>query len=477
MLQLWNKSIFLLLCAIVVNSCGFMDLRPIGIDITPNRMDSLLSDSYSPVIIRFDTEVIKNETEGILQVSSDYGQQRGDKYWIGNVLYFVPIQGWTPGIRYTLNLTGTVRSVDGREMRIEHFVSFYAINKNEAPVLEWFSPSNGESIGTNNPVFEFHFSKSMNKLSVESALNLEGIGGKTYEWSADDKVLKVIPDNSLNPWISYRWNIRDSAKSIDGVPVPKTYSGNFTTDLDQTLPFVANVYPVLFSDGFWFPTGANIETGLGQGHGIAVSFNKPIGENALRSLRFEPSLTGRTEFLSETSIVFIFTRDPEPETIYTLIVSGDTKDNEGLKIGEDYKVYFVPDIPILNILSITTDSGAFMDNFTEINNILPVNIHDGTGELTFSVHFSLPFNFEEKLTMPQKITLTPFFPRTLPPIALQYINWISDDRLLMRWEGLTAGDNDIHYYRLTIPGGRGGISSSAGYYMKHDITIILEAIK
>jgi hypothetical protein len=454
-----------------------MDLRPIEVKTEPEITDSLLPDFFSPVIISFDTEMLKDETEGIMQISSEIGSVKGDKYWDNNDLYFVPIQGWTAGIRYTLSLSGTVRSVDGREIRIERFVSFYAINKNSPPVLEQYSPADGSSIGTNNTVFEFNFSCSMDKHTVESALTIEGIGNKTYEWQDNDKKLKVTPDKALSPWTMYRWNLKESAKSIDGVPLPKAYSGYFTTDLDQVLPNITDVYPVLFSEGCWYPTAINLETGLRSGQGIAVSFNKPMGDNILRSLRFEPSLTGRTEMLSENSIVYIFSKDPDPEIIFTLIVSGDTRDSEGLKIGSDYRLNFTADIPYLNVLSVTAGDDQFIEDFSSISNIFPIFVDQGTGVITFSIHFSLMFGLEEKQITPQKINLLPFFPRTLPPIVLRYINWISDDRLLMQWEGLNTGGDVPNYYKLTIPGGKNGINPDTGIFMKKDIVIYLEAVK
>jgi hypothetical protein len=79
--------------------------------------------------------------------------------------------------------------------------------------------------------------------------------------------------------------------------------------------------------------------------------------------------------------------------------------------------------------------------------------------------------------MPQKITISPFFPRTIDPSALCYVHWFSDDYLLMQWEGLSAGDEVPFYYKLTIPGGKGGIFSNSGFYMKEDVIIYLEAIK
>jgi len=476
MFRFWNKA-RILLCVILITSCGFIDLRPIGFEIEPDETDSLLPDPYSPMILKFDTEMKKDDVEGIMQINSDIGSVKGDKHWEENDLYFIPVQGWTAGVRYTLSLLGTLRSVDGREMRIERFVSFYAINKNPPPLLEQHIPANGSSIGTNNVVFEFHFSRSMEKHTVESAFTFEGIGNKTFEWLDDDKILKVTPDKSLSPWIMYKWNLKDSAKSIDGVPLPKTYSGYFTTDLDKTLPQVTSVYPVIFSDGCWYPTGTNLETGLRSGHGIAVSFNKPMGENVLRSLRFEPSLTGRAEMLSEKSIVYIFTKNPEPETTYTLIVSGDAKDSEGLKIGGDYKLNFNVDIPYLNVISISAPNGQLMENFSPTNNVFPVHVEQGTGQITLSIHFSLMFGLEEKQNAPQKITLSFFFPKYLPPVALRDIQWSSDDRLFMQWEGLSAGGEIPHYYKLTIPGGKNGIISDLGFFMKEDLVLYLEAVK
>jgi len=417
----------------------------------------------------------KNDAEKILQITSDTGVVRGDFIWNGNDLYFTPVPGWTAGIRYTMSLSGTMRSVDGRELKVQRFISFYAINKNEPPLLEWHFPCDGASVGTCDLVPEFHFSCSMDRLTVESALTIEGIGNKTFEWSDDDKILKVIVDKPPSPWISCRWNLRDSAKSKDGVPLPIAYSGYFTTNLDKTLPCVTSVFPVLNSDGSWYPTGSCLETGLAPGQSIAVVFNKPMGENVLRSLRFEPAVTGRTELLSEKSIVYIFNKDPEPETTYTLTISSETKDSEGLKIGTDYRISFIPDIPFLTVLSFHANFGPVTENLSS-NIVLPVYVESATQELFFSIRFSLGLTMEEKQNSAQKIMITPFFPRTLPPVALQNVNWLSDDRMFMCWEGLTAGSQQTpHYYKLTIPGGKGGINNGMGMYMKEDLVIYLEA--
>lgn len=465
----------ILLIFTVIIACGFIDLRPIRYSVKPYGLDDVLDNADSPLIVSFDTEMIKKDAESVIQVYSDHGAVRGDFHWNDNSLYFVPVSGWTAGIKYTLTINGSIRSRDGRELRIQHFVSFYAINKEAPPVLEKHYPADGESVGTNNFILELHFSTPMDRLSVESSVSIDGIGNKSFEWSDEDKVLKVAAEKTLAVWSSYNWSLKESAKSTNGVPVPKQYSGSFTTNLDQLLPEVVRVYPVSFSYGSWSATGAEIETGLALGEGIAVEFNKAMDESVLRSTRFEPSLSGRTEMLADNKLVYIFTRNPEPETLYTLIISGDTKDTEGLKIGKEYRISFMPDIPYLKVLSFKEGNNPAIENsFSGI--VLPITVEEGTGKAVFSIRFSLPLNNEEKQNITQRIILSPFFPKTLPPAALQFVDWFSNDRVLMRWEGLEAGnDEEKNYYKLTIPGGRGGISAG-GLYMKEDFNIYLEAL-
>jgi hypothetical protein len=456
-----------------------MDLRPVEVEVEPGVSNSLLAEENSPVILKFNTQMVKNEAEGILQISSDSGVVNGDRFWDGNNLYFVPIAGWTAGTRYILSVSGTIRAVDGRELRIEHFVSFYAVNKNEPPFLEWYSPQDGESTGTGDVCFEFHFSRSMNRLSVESALTTEGIGNKTFEWSDNDKELKVSPGEKLSALSLYKWNLKDSAKSTDGVPLVKAYSSFFITDLDKTVPQVIDVYPVVNTNGQWFPKGSKIETDLRPTEGIAVVFNKPMGENALRSLRFEPALSGRMEFLSEKSVVYIFTRNPEPEKIYTLIVSGDTTDLSGLKIGDDYKINFTPDIPYLNILSFSVvDNSSILDSNSS-SAVLAVPVNSAAGEIFIYIRFSLPLSNEEKQNIALKINLGLFFPKSIYSgnPTLKKVTWTGDDFLLMQWEGLTAGGENQYFYKFSIPGGKGGINLADGTYMKEDFIVYLEAVK
>ncbi|MDR0583225.1 MAG: Ig-like domain-containing protein [Treponema sp.] len=455
-----------------------MDLRGIGLSVSPGKSGKVLPDEYSPVVLSFDTEMRKEETESILQINSDTGSVTGDCFWKDKQLFFVPSPPWTAGTRYVLNLSGTVYSMDGRELRLERYISFFAINKSEAPGLEWFSPADGESVEAGALRMELRFSLPMEISSVESAFAIDGAGEKRFEWSDDDRVLKVTTEKALLPWTAYHWNLNDSAKSRDGVPLTKKISAQFSTDLDKLVPRVLRVYPVISSDGRWLPTGSGIEEGLGPGQGILVEFNKPMGENVLRSLRFDPNLAGRTESLSDKSIVFIPSRDPEPETAYTLVVSADTRDSGGLKLGEDYHVTFIPDIPFLRILSFNVEGAAVSDFDNNSTVRIPLDSKN-QGILRFTIRFSLPFSDEAKQNTALLISLNPYFPETLDSTALRSVTWQhSDDLLTMEWERLKAGSADeAHFYRLLIPGGKGGINNGGSMYFKEDQVLYLEAVQ
>ena len=468
-------SVIIIIKIIIFSSCAFVDLRPIKISTSPEKQNSILSDEHSPISVTFNTAMNKKEAENLLIVSCDAGIVNGDRFWKGDTLFFIPAAGWTAGTRYLLGLCGFAGSVDGREIRLERYVSFYALNRSASPLIEWYSPADCESVYTGNLRLIIRFSQPMDRFTVESAFNAEGMGDKKFDWP-DDRTLTIIPERNLVPWAVCRWSVKNTAKSIYGVPLVKTYSGSFSTDLDMLLPEVYGVYPAIQADGRWFPSGGNLEEDFGCGLGLIIEFNKAMNDSILKSIRFEPSLTGRTEMLSSKSMIFIPARDPEPEIVYTLIISGDAKDEEGLKIGCDYRRTFIADIPWMRIISINVVNG----NNTEpvSGGILSVPVSEADGDIVrFTIHFSVLFDKEAKQKTALAISLVPFFPVNLEPVALRYVLWPSDDRLTMGWERLKPGsDDEPHYYKLQIPGGRNGICGS-GIYLKQDMLLYAEAVK
>lgn len=460
-----------------------MDLRPLGLSTVPGEEGALLPDPYSPVILRFDTAMEQRETERILQISSAGGAVEGELHWEGSALCFVPVGGWKPGTRYTLGLSGTVYSRDGRELRLLKYIPFFAVSRAPVPVVEAFSPPDGGSTAVSPEdgiILNLRFSCPMDRRSTEAALSLDGSGNREFVWLEDDRLLRAEVSTPLEPWTVYRWNLGAKALSREGVPLAKAFSGQFITGADRTIPRVLRVYPVYYAAGVWRPRGDNLDTGPGAGEGIGLEFNKAMDrESVLRALSFEPALPGRIEQPGPGLIVFIPERDPEPEAAYTLKVSGDTRDATGLAMGADYTLRFTTDIPFLKIVSLTVDGGTAinMAAFPE-GGVCPAPLDPSGGVLRFALKFSLPLNPGARVDTALGISLVPFFPATLPPVSLRFTYWYSDEATLrMEWEGLEPGAGETaRYYRLSIPGGRNGVNTGEGSFLKENRYLYLEAV-
>jgi hypothetical protein len=471
-----------------------IDLRPIGMRIVPDEPYGVLEHTDTPAALIFDTEMIEADTQQVLSVSFSGGSVEGDLRWEGNTLYFTPVAGWTAGRRYTLSLVGQVYAVDGRELNLTEHIPFFALSRSVLPWVSSFSPADGASVGVTaeeGAGLAITFSVPMDRKSTEEGFSLDGVGDQVFVWEEDDRVLRICAAKPLSPWTSYRWRL-DRALSREGAPLAKPVSAQFTTDRDQTLPRVLEVFPLIraappeteaLSPAVdrvlpWVRTGADIRDGLGTGQGIGVLFNKPMDEESLRkAVRLEPALLGRTEVLTGSSMVFIPDRDPEGETPYTLIVSRDTKDTSGLPLGEDYVCFFTPDIPRLRIRSLSVNAAPPLENLEgETFRYYPFSLADSSSVTAITLEFSLPFFQDALVAAALGISLEPWFPASLGPTALTAIT-CSDDTLLLKWEGLEPGKpGESHFYRLTVPGGKNGITNGQGSFLQNSQEIYMEVL-
>ncbi|MDR0474866.1 MAG: hypothetical protein LBH43_14475 [Treponema sp.] len=487
-----SKFCFICLVILLFPVCGFIDLRPIGYSTLPREAYSILSEAYSPLSVIFNTAMQEQETQKCFQVlgssgSRSSGSIEGDFFWTENELSFIPHSPWLAGVRYVMKLSGTARSLDGRELLLHEELPFFAFSPSRLPFLESFSPYDGASVGisgTDGIVLTCFFSEPMDKRSTEAAFNCEGLGDKIFQWLDDDKTLLVLSKNQLAPWTNCRWTISEKAMSREGAPLAKEASGRFITDEDRLFPGLTRILPLIKNDqqsswGFWIPIDINMGNGLGPDQAVGMEFNKPMDQESLnRAFSFEPSLPGRVEQPQVNRAVFIPDRNTEPEMIYTMKISRDIKDEGGLKMGEDYFLSFSSGLPFLKISSFTPDraEGRF---YPQNQSLLTVPVTDVDGGLfCFTILFSLPFSEDAIRESTFRISLEPSFPRILRPVSLKFVRWVSPNMIRMEWEGLEAGKpSEPHYYKLSMPGGRNGIVDGNGSYLKEDTVFIIEAIE
>ncbi|GHV83934.1 hypothetical protein AGMMS50212_12740 [Spirochaetia bacterium] len=488
MFTLLNK--FLPLYAVIFSlfSCAFADLSQIGITVNPAASGAILEDYKTPVWINFDTEMKKVEVEQLLKISYADGKVEGDIKWSGNTIYFTPVADWIPGISYILSLSGTVYALDGRDAKVSYIVPFFAVKDSKVPFITGFTPKDGESVGvtpTDGGKLKLVFSCAMDKHSVEDALSIDGISKKEYVWNDTGTELEVYSKDALNAWTVYHWSISSKALSAEGTPLYKSVSAQWTTDKDLEAPKVKKIYPLLRIDDdaegfYWRKTGLEIEDGLGSSQAIGISFSKSMDRNSMIScMRFEPSISGNVEQISSSEIVFIPSKNPEIGTNYRIIVSGEVKDEYGLKMADDYSTVFTVNIPYLEIKDIRsfgTEETVLSDSEIINGAVHTVYISNTTGRLTTIIEFSQDIkNTEAKSDIVKNIRFEPFFTNSLSPVALRYAKWISR-KLELEWDILEAGTNmSPHFYKLTFPGGVSGIDNGSGSYLKETLVIFMEA--
>jgi hypothetical protein len=495
--SLINFFPFVLLFA-VFSSCGFADLRPIGFSTIPEQPYAILPHENSSVVLKFDTDMMEKEVEGVMQIISPSGTVDGDFVWKGRELHFVPASSWAKGIRYVLKISGTVYSRDGRDMVISQELPFYAVAAIPLPYLVSSYPDDGASTEAFLPgdlMLRLRFSLPMDRVSVEAALNCDGVDQSYFhndrelyfQWSDDDSVLSVRTKEPLLAWTVYRWSVSEKAMSRDGAPLAKAVSGRFITDKDDVFPQVVKVVPMIRGEvdslpwGSWVCNGTDLKNGIGHGQAIGVEFNKAMDTEKLKSsFSFEPSLPGRLEIVSPHNAIYIPDKNPEPETHYTMKISGDVRDVRGLKMGEDLMVYFSSDIPFLSVFSLTFDNAPDL-GIIEYGKIeaFTVEINEAdSGVARFDIRFSLSITIDAQREITPRITLSPFFPNNLGSVNLRFVHWIAPHILRMEWEGLQSSKSEEpHYYKLTLPGGRNGISNGEGSYLKEETYFIFEAVK
>jgi hypothetical protein len=429
----------------------------------------------------------KSSVEKAFQIYSPEGMAEGEFRWTGKELFFFPLVPWKPGIRYTLRLSGTVFAEDGRELPLSSDIPFYAVSRSSLPYIQSFSPADGASTSPLEPlILELNFSLPMDRRAAEDAIRLNISGNKVFEWLDDDKTLRVTSDKPLDPWTLYNWSISEKAFEKNGAPLAREYSGSFITDLNRDFIKVLKVVPLIppkdsstvpANDslwGTWACVGISMEQGLGHGQGIGIELSKPVESESLRrAFSFDPPLPGRVEILSPVSAVFIPSKDTEPETVYSLRISGNIRDLDGLKMGEDFSTSFNSDIYWFKIISVSCGnknektvpaSGAIFST--------PVN-SEGIVRCYIRFSFSVDPAVREEIAF--KISLRPFFPKTLPPVSLSSAMWFSSDILVLEWDGLEGGSSGKpNYYKLFIPGGQGGARNGAGAYLKEDFYLYME---
>ncbi|MDR1231233.1 MAG: Ig-like domain-containing protein [Spirochaetaceae bacterium] len=471
------KTIFCVLAVVVLAACGLVDLRPIGVEIAADGAGSALASHHSPVKIVFDCGMAKAETESVVSVKSIRGNTEIDRRWEANALVLTPVQGWSPGIVYTVSLSGVIRATDGREERIAEYAAFQYGTAQDIPFVVSFYPADGAKTGVSEEAGAFvrlFFSQPMDRSSVQDAFVLNGFSDKEYTWNDERTAFTVTNKKKIAPLESYTWTLAATAKSATGFLLDREISAQWTSDAETAKPAVFRVYPVAKKEDAngveWQETGNPIEKGFGYGEAVKIAFTKKMDTASLKnSVRFEPAISGITEIINSSNIVFIPERDPIVDTYYAMTVSGEAKDETGLTMGENYTVHFTPDIVYLE-----AEIKVF-DEPVVNGGAVTIEFDSDEEEVSILMTFNQVFLGENQIDCVNQIKFSKVFPADAPVPVLIYADWTSDKMFAQIWSKLSdqKEHSHPHYYKCVIPGGQNGITNGKGAYLKEDIVFYI----
>jgi hypothetical protein len=441
--------------------------------------------------VRFGQEMHTLDAENAVSVKSINGFSEVNKSWDGNTLCLSPVKAWTPGLVYTVSVSGLLRTKDGREDNIEKRLSFVWGAISNIPFVSSFYPRNGEKTGVSpedGAFVRLYFSKEMDALSVEEAFVLGGFQEKEFVWTERNTVVEIRNKKNIEPFTKFSWTLKTSANSHEGFNLAREVAAEWTSDKDAERPAVLRAAPVMKTDlslltGEWIETGNTMEEGPGFGEGIKLVFSKRMDNASVRScVRFEPSVAGRVEIVNAKEIVFVPERGFSTDVFYTMTVSGETKDEYGIRMGEDYKACFTPDIAYLEAVFINV-SNNLPGADASSEDIKPfetaeINVRDHQSEITVQIEFSVPFTSENQLDCLDRMKLVKVFPNDapIPSIKSEECSAVGNRVFKAVWSGFydVYTHNHPHFYKLTIPGGSSGITNGNGAFLQEDIVLFIK---
>ena len=160
-------------------------------------------------------------------------------------------------------------------------------------------------------------------------------------------------------------------------------------------------------------------------------------------------------------------------TVHHLVVSTDLEDLAGNRMAEELSSWFTPDIPPQAVLSVTANGGPALPPGSPLPADVALTVEK---EIVFAVGFAQPFDDASKAAAPLLVRCEATFPSSILDPALKSATWPSDTNLSIAFAGFSpSAGQELHYYRLSFPGGSTGIRNSDGSYLEEDAWVAFVA--
>jgi len=274
------------------------------------------------------------------------------------------------------------------------------------PALLESNPPAGAELSLNSQI-ELTFNQSMNKASVEAAVNTGGVAGR-FEWKKD-AVMTFIPDASLMPDSDFKLQISVTAQSSRGMPLNKPI------ELQYKTPGLLKLSQFLPEDG---------QGEVNPNSALIAAFNQPVVPlgadpgSLPAAFVLEPSAPGRSEWINTSTYIFY----PEPGLsggqTYTASLNPDLKSTAGTALEKTTTWTFSTASPLVTGFEVQDSLGVNLDTSIKVHFNQSMDPSSSDGGFTLSSPGGRPV--DGVTTWDESFTTLVFTPTNLLERATTY---------------------------------------------------------
>jgi hypothetical protein len=224
------------------------------------------------------------------------------------------------------------------------------------------------------------------------------------------------------------------------------------------------------TDAYW----NNIVTGE---CGLSILFDQEMNlSEPTGSLRMEPARDYTTKAINSKTLEVYFKAEASPVKKISLTVKSDLRSLAGVKLDRDYTFGFTEWTSDFAVTQIKINGGSAVP-LSQLNKPYLVEADYYKGDRFTDVAIQTrgsPLSYNVAESILSEIELVPAdgsIDNALSVLGIQY----EPPNYTKTWAGVEFGSLDSPYrYLLKIPGGIEGVNNGNGYYLKEDMTLMLD---
>ncbi|MCG8478294.1 MAG: Ig-like domain-containing protein [Spirochaetales bacterium] len=466
-------------------TCSLIDFRALDVSSVPGSAFEILSVDTQDVWVRFGTAVIRTDAEQAISVSTREGSVEVDTSWEGNRYSLSPVEGFSQGVRYSLDIVGQVRTDDGRRFDLNTILPFFVGSDGAEPGLASVSVADGATIAGTATV-TFVFTRPVDRAAVEEHLSITPRAELLFTW-IDDVTVTVAPQERWTNGAIHRWSVTTDITDTRGTMLAQSRSGSFLVQDDVIEPTVVSVL-----------SAVNWDAGAGDDFGITlplasltttdalrIEFSEPMDAQSVRdAFALSPAVSGSIVAVAPEVFAFSPTERWDHAAEYVLTISTQAEDILGNALVVEYRSQFRPTTPALQIGTVAVD-GADVTNVTFDNAALVAGVTTDLtwqtaspdGRITAAITFSETIDrAEDQLLLADGVRLRSVFPPDLSNPGIESVAWPSNTVLSITFGGLSPSSATVtNFYEFEFPSGRSQSELQNGVYIEETYTVRLRS--